>query len=102
MVNLFTKDQKVSKLARQLATGKAIWYLVQKNSHIATLVERKSRYTILLKLKGKDAESVKHALIEKFQSLPKSLRKSLTWDRGMELAQHAGNIGNNLNADLFL
>ena len=60
-----------------------------KNSHIATLVERKSRYTILLKLKGKDAESVKHALIEKFQSLPKSLRKSLTWDRGMELAQHA-------------
>lgn len=60
-----------------------------KNSHIATLVERKTRYTILLKLKGKDAHSVSTALIEKFQSLPKTLRKSLTWDRGMELARHA-------------
>ena len=60
-----------------------------KNSHIATLVERKTRYTILLKLNGKDAHSVSMALIKKLLSLPKKLRKSLTWDRGMELARHA-------------
>lgn len=60
-----------------------------KNTHIATLVDRKSRYTILLKLKGKDASSVNHALIEKFKEIPSKLRQSLTWDRGMELAKHA-------------
>lgn len=59
-----------------------------KNSHIATLVERKSRYTIILKLKGKDATSVNHALIKKFKELPLKLRQTLTWDRGMELAKH--------------
>jgi IS30 family transposase len=60
-----------------------------KNTHIATLVDRKSRYTIILKLKGKDAASVNEALTNKFLGLPLSVRKSLTWDRGMELAKHA-------------
>lgn len=59
-----------------------------KNTHIATLVERKSRYTIILKLTGKDATSVNNALIEKFKALPDVLCQSLTWDRGMELAKH--------------
>lgn len=59
-----------------------------KNTHIATLVDRKSRYTIILKLKGKDAESVNNALIATFKELPCGLKKSLTWDRGMELAKH--------------
>lgn len=58
------------------------------NSHIATLVDRKSRYTVILKLNGKDAGSVNQALIRKFQELPPTLRLSLTWDRGMELAKH--------------
>ncbi|MGL4612828.1 IS30 family transposase [Aeromonas sobria] len=58
------------------------------NSHIATLVDRKSRYTVILKLNGKDAGSVNQALINKFQELPLKLRLSLTWDRGMELAKH--------------
>ena len=57
-------------------------------SHIATLVDRKSRYTVILKLNGKDAGSVNQALIDKFQELPPTLRLSLTWDRGMELAKH--------------
>ncbi|WP_133406922.1 IS30 family transposase [Parashewanella tropica] len=60
-----------------------------KNTHIATLVDRKSRYTIILKLKGKDAVSVNEALVDKFNKLPQELKKSLTWDRGMELAKHA-------------
>ena len=60
-----------------------------KNTHIATLVDRKSRYTIILKLKGKNATSVNQALTDKFEALPAALCKSLTWDRGMELAKHA-------------
>jgi IS30 family transposase len=48
----------------------------------------KSRYTIILKLKGKDATSATQALTSKFEDLPTELCKSLTWDRGMELAKH--------------
>ena len=59
------------------------------NTHIATLVDRKTRFTLILKLDGKDAESVNGALIDTFKKLPESMRKSLTWDRGMELAKHA-------------
>lgn len=58
------------------------------NTHIATLVERKTRFTILVKLKGKDTISVVTALREKIKRLPEFLRQSLTWDRGMELAFH--------------
>ena len=60
-----------------------------KNTHIATLVDRKSRFTIILKLAGKDSESVYQALLSAFKSMPKEYRKSLTWDRGMEIAKHA-------------
>lgn len=60
-----------------------------KNTHIATLVDRKSRFTIILKLAGKDAESVHKALLSAFKQMPAQYRKSLTWDRGMELAKHA-------------
>ncbi|OUS27653.1 IS30 family transposase [Gammaproteobacteria bacterium 45_16_T64] len=59
------------------------------NTHIATLVERKTRLTLLLKLKGKDAGNVNTALVKAFRKLPEPLKKSLTWDRGMELAKHA-------------
>lgn len=59
-----------------------------KNTHIATLVERYSRFTLLVKVKGKDTVSVVSALREKFKTLPMTLRLSLTWDRGMELAYH--------------
>lgn len=59
------------------------------NTHIATLVDRKSRFTIILKLAGKDAESVHQALLATFNKMPMLYRKSLTWDRGMELAKHA-------------
>ena len=58
------------------------------NSHIATLVERKSRFTMLVKVKGKDAETVAAALIRQVNKLPVELRRSLTWDRGAEMAQH--------------
>lgn len=58
------------------------------NTHIATLVERQSRYTMLVKVEGKDATSVATALVREVGKLPDQLRRSLTWDRGPEMAQH--------------
>jgi IS30 family transposase len=58
------------------------------NTHIATLVERKSRFTMLVKVNGKDTETVVRALTKHVQRLPSELRKTLTWDRGMEMAAH--------------
>jgi IS30 family transposase len=59
-----------------------------KNTHIATLVERCSRFTMLVKVNGKDTASVVTALTKQVRKLPAQLRRSLTWDRGMELAEH--------------
>jgi transposase, IS30 family len=58
------------------------------NSHIATLVERHSRYVMLVRVKGKDTETVISALIKHAEKLPTELYKSLTWDRGKEMADH--------------
>ena len=58
-------------------------------SAIGTLVERTTRFTILLHLPhGHDAEHVQQAIIDKMASLPELLRNSLTWDQGAELALH--------------
>jgi IS30 family transposase len=59
-----------------------------KNSYIATLVERHSRYVMLVKVANKDTQSVVSALIKQSHKLPRELYKSLTWDRGKELADH--------------
>jgi IS30 family transposase len=59
-----------------------------RNTHIATLVERQSRFTMLVKVKGKDTETVVAAMIKQVNRLPVELRRSLTWDRGTEMAQH--------------
>lgn len=58
------------------------------NSFIATLVERHTRYVMLAKVDNKDTESVINALIKQAHKLPKELYKSLTWDRGHEMADH--------------
>ncbi len=59
-----------------------------RNSYIATLIERHSRYVMLVKVANKDTESVVSTLIKQSQRLPRELYKSLTWDRGKELADH--------------
>jgi IS30 family transposase len=59
-----------------------------KNSHIATLVERHSRFTTLVKVPSKDTAVVVAALSRHVRKLPASLRRSLTWDRGLEMAKH--------------
>lgn len=59
-----------------------------RNTHIATLVERSSRFVMLVKLDGKDSDTVVSALIQQVRQIPKGLMASLTWDRGTELAYH--------------
>jgi IS30 family transposase len=59
------------------------------NSHIATLVERHSRFVMLVAVDGKDTRSVINALSTHVLGLPEQLRSTLTWDRGMEMADHA-------------
>jgi IS30 family transposase len=58
------------------------------NSQIATLVERQTRYVMLIRVKSKDTKTVINALIKHAHKLPRELYKSLTWDRGKEMADH--------------
>src|SRR5476649_1569804 len=59
-----------------------------KDSYIATLVERHTRYVMLAKVANKDTQTVVSALIKQAKTLPNELYKSLTWDRGKELSDH--------------
>lgn len=59
-----------------------------RNTHIATLVERQSRFVQLVKVSSKETETVVRALTRHVQRLPDGLMASLTWDRGLEMAQH--------------
>ena len=58
------------------------------NSYIATLVERHTRYLTLAKVANKDTQTVVSALIKQAKTIPNALYRSLTWDRGKELADH--------------
>jgi len=58
------------------------------NSQIATLVERQTRYAMLVRVPSKDTKTVINALIKQAHKLPRELYKSLTWDRGKEMADH--------------
>jgi IS30 family transposase len=59
-----------------------------KNSFVVTLVERHSRYLMLAKVPNRETQTVVNALIRQARQLPNELYKSLTWDRGKELADH--------------
>ncbi len=59
-----------------------------RNTHVATLVERSSRFVMLVRVSGKDTESVVEALSEQIRRLPKTMIDTLTWDRGTEMAAH--------------
>ncbi len=58
------------------------------DSQIATLVERQTRYCMLVRVRSKDTKTVVNALIKQAHKLPRELYKSLTWDRGKEMADH--------------
>jgi len=59
-----------------------------RNTHVATLVERSSRFVMLVRVRGKDTESVVEALSGQIRCLPKAMMDTLTWDRGTEMADH--------------
>src|SRR5918912_1180339 len=59
-----------------------------RNTHVATPVERSSRFVMLVRVDGKDTESVVRALGEQIRRLPKTMMATLTWDRGPEMAAH--------------
>ena len=60
----------------------------KKGTHIATLVERQSRFVILVKVANKETETVVQAVVDQMKQLPRHLLASLTWDRGAEMANH--------------
>jgi IS30 family transposase len=60
------------------------------NTYIATLVERHTRFVMLLKIPSKDTATLVAALAKHVRKLPQQLRRSLTWDRGKEMADHKG------------
>ena len=60
----------------------------KKDTYIATLVERHTRYVILVKVRNKTTDEVVQGLSKEIQKLPETLKKSLTWDRGTEMAKH--------------
>jgi IS30 family transposase len=59
-----------------------------KDTNIVTLVERHSRFTMLVKLEKRDSATVVGALADRISTLPEELRRSLTWDQGKEMARH--------------
>jgi IS30 family transposase len=81
-------DRQRLRIGRCLVIGKAISCPVRRISYIATLVERHTRYVMLAKVANKDTQTVVSALINQSKALPTELYKSLTWDRGKELADH--------------
>lgn len=58
------------------------------NSHIVTLVERRSRFVMLIKLPARDSATVVDAIAKHIRRLPVDLKRSMTWDRGAEMYQH--------------
>ena len=91
--NMTMIDQRPEEVADREVAGHWEGDLITgelNRSAIGTLVERTSRYTILLYLPGRHtAEAVRDAVTEAMQALPKHLRRSLTWDQGNEMAMHA-------------
>lgn len=65
-----------------------IYFMRHTETHIATLVERTSRFVMLVRLDVKDSQTVVDALVRKVRELPQSLMTSLTWDGGTKLAYH--------------
>ncbi len=76
------------KIAPFLAIGKEICSAAPATVTSQPLVERHSRFTILVKVPSKDTATVVDALTRQVRKLPASLRRSLTWDRGLEMAKH--------------
>ena len=81
------KDRRRQKIERFLVIGKEVCWLAERTV-TSTLVERHSRFLMLIKVPGKETEAAVTALSRRIRKLPATLRSSLTWDRGLEMAKH--------------
>lgn len=91
IVDRLSIDERPSEVATREIPGHWEGDLIVGKDHgsvIGTLVERSSRYLILVHLQNKEAETVRKAFEAEFKKLPKLMRKSLTYDNGTEMAQH--------------
>lgn len=90
LVDLVSISERPAEVADRAVPGhwEGDLLMGSNNSQIATLVERSTRYVMLVKVGGKDTATVVNALIKHSRKLPEELYKSLTWDRGKELADH--------------
>ena len=68
--------------------GKETFFTGANDTHIATLIERNTRFTMLIKIPRKDTTTVVAALAKHISKLPEELRRSLTWDQGKEMHAH--------------
>jgi transposase, IS30 family len=90
--NMISIDQRPEEVASRSIPGHWEGDLIIGKDHksaIGTIVERQTRYVLLVKLKDKDAVSVRKAFSKKLLEMPESWRKTLTYDRGKEMADHA-------------
>ena len=85
---LSANGQRKWKIVPFPVIGRETYCVGRANTHVVTLVERKSRFCVLVKVPGKDTATVVAAPIQHVGQLPAELRRSLTWDRGLEMAQH--------------
>jgi IS30 family transposase len=91
LTNMVMTSQRPAEVADRAVPGhwEGDLILGKKMTAIGTLVERHSRYVILLKLpNGRGAEAVRKAMTKRILTLPAQLRRSITWDQGKEMAQH--------------
>jgi len=89
--NFFSITERPIEVADRIIPGHWEGDLIigkDNQSAIGTLVERTTRMTFLVKLKNQDAITIRKAYAKQFKSLPNGLRKTLTYDRGSEMAQH--------------
>ena len=93
LLNMVLISQRPAEVADRAVPGHWEGDLMlgaRSQSAIGTLVERQTRFVMLLNLrKGRLAEHVRDALVDRIRSLPEQLRRSLTWDRGKEMGEHA-------------
>src|SRR6202789_4607238 len=88
MLSRSAKGRRKWKTEPFLVIGKAICWPVERTAILATLVERHSRFAMLIKVPSKETEAVVAALTQPVRKLPTTLKRSLTWDRGLEMAKH--------------
>ena len=84
----FERDRQKSVIAPSLGIGKATSLKAREAPSSRRIVERQSRYVLLVRLPSKDTHTVTRAIARRIRRLPLGLMKSLTWDRGGELAAH--------------